>query len=178
MTLSIDMSDPGVQRMLHGEHPLAPRPQRSVVQLAGDVPDPTGLTARRGFASTTRLTAGKHEVVVVYGDTFLTVDVYQVPGEPLMVHLYCPRCHKHATVRGDAKAIDFDPTARNPQRTAIVASGDPSLVALADRGRISIEAFECPWEMGEDRHVAGGVHTGASLCRQRLAIENCRAKDA
>lgn len=183
--VNICLDDPLVAEMLGRPGPLASNKPRPLVQLAGDVPDPTGYSSHRGFQSTTRLSAGKQEVLVVYGDLLLTVDVYVVPGEPLVVHLYCPRCRKHATVRGDQKAIDFEPTAENPMRAHIAAigasgaSGDvPPEVARLALGRLSIEAFECPWEMGEDAHVQGGVHTGAALCRQRLVIDANRARDA
>lgn len=166
--LSINLGDPHVQQMLGVPH--GGGRQRDVVQLAGD--------AHHGLTSHYNLCALKQEVVVVYGDLFMTVDVYAVSGEPLKVHLYCPRCHKHSTVPGTRKAIDFDPTAGNPQRSAIIASGRPELVALAERGRLSIEPFECPWEVTDDRHVAGALHTGVSLCRLRIAIDNNRARNA
>jgi hypothetical protein len=167
--LSINLEDPHVQQML-GAAPLATGKRREVVQLAGD--------AHHGLTSHYNLAAMKQEVVVVYGDLFMTVDVYAVPGEPLKVHLYCPRCHKHSTVPGTRKAIDFEPGAANPARTLILASGRAELVGLADKGRLSIEAFECPWEMGDDRHIAGGLHTGVTLCRLRIAIDNNQARSA
>jgi hypothetical protein len=166
--LSIDLADPAVQHMLHGARPSARR--RDLVQLAGD--------AHHGFVSTSHLTASKQEVVVVYRDLFMTVDVYAVPGEPLKVHLYCPRCHKHSTVPGSRKAIDFEPASDNPMRTQILASGRPELVDLASNGRLSIEAFECPWELGDTKHVPGALHTGVTLCRMRLVIDDNCAKDA
>src|SRR5262245_41872297 len=143
---------------------------REGVQLAGG--------PRHGLTSLYNLSAGKQEVVVVYGDMFLTVDVYAVPGEPMKVHLYCPRCHKHSTIPGERKVIDFDPYAANPQRANIVASGRPELVTLAERGRLSGETFECPWEIGSDRHVVGGLHTGVSLCRLRVTIDNNGVREA
>lgn len=176
-SLSIDLSDPGVQRML-GSSPAVPGKRREIVQLAGDAPDPTGMSALRGAQSTTSLCGGKHEVVVLYRDTFMTVDVYLVPGAPPEIHIICPRCHKASRISGDQKAIDYDPRATNPVRTEAVASGSPELAAIAGHGRLSVEPFECTWEVGGDKHVAGGVHTGASLCRQKLAIDDNRAKDA
>jgi hypothetical protein len=173
MTLNIDLTDPAVQRQLGDTGK-----RRSVVQIAGDAPDPSGMSRLRGALSTTRLTGGKQEVVVVYKGMFLTVDVYQVPGEPLKVHLYCPRCHKHATVPGDRKAIDFEPAAPNPERTEIRASGQSELMDLADFGRLSIDTFECPWEIGDETHVQGAVSVGASLCRLRIAIDRNRVRDA
>lgn len=170
--LSISLADPDVQQMLYGHPPGA----REVVQLAGD--HPHCVVGNQGAASLLPLTGGKHEVVVVYQGMFMTLDVYAVPGEALKVHLYCPRCHKHSTVPGDRKAIEWDPAAQNPMRTAILASGKPELVHLADRGKISIETFECPWEIGDDKHVTGALHTGVSLCRMRLVIDNNRAREA
>lgn len=170
--LSIDMTDPGVQRMLGSDTP-ATGGRRRVVQLAGD--DPTG---RPGLASTTYLEDGKHEVVVVYGDTFLTVDVYLVPGAPPEIHLICPRCHKASRISGAHKAIAFDPGATNPMWLEAVKAHHKDLAAIAGTGRLSVEAFQCTWEIAGDKHVAGAVHTGASLCRKTLVIDDNRARDA
>src|SRR4029078_11074446 len=100
--LSIPLADPKIQRLLALDSGKALGP------LAGDVPDPTGLTSRHGHMWTTRLSAGKEEVIVLFGDQVMTVDVYAIPGEPIKVHLYCPRCHKLLTVAQDRKAIDYD----------------------------------------------------------------------
>jgi hypothetical protein len=173
VTLNIDLTDPHVRQMLGGGEVAS---GKRVVQLAGD--DPTGRTNQRGMSSTTYLEHGKHEVVVVYKDTFLTVDVYLVPGTPPEIHLICPRCHKASRISGDHKAIDFDPRAVNPMWMAATAAHHRDLAAIAGVGRLSVEPFECTWEIGGDRHVAGGVHTGVTLCRQKLVIDNNRAKDA
>src|SRR5262249_44715505 len=149
----------------------------AAVHLAGDAPDPRGVSSARGALSTHDLTAGKHEVAVVFGDHILTVDIYLIPGEPVRAHLICPRCQKYLTISGDQKAIEFEPSAENPQVRYLLATGNPEIVAIARHGRLSIEAFECTWEMGDDHHVVGGVHTGVSLCRQRMAIENSRARE-
>lgn len=174
--LNIDLTDPSVQHMLGGPSRLATG-KREVVQLAGDVPDPTGLSARRGFQSTTHLTAGKQEVVVVYKGLFLTVDLY-VLGAQVTAYLHCPRCRNVLTVRGDRKAIDFDPLAVSPVRVEVAGAGDPVLALAGQFGRLSIEPFECTWEITGGPHVAGGHHTGVSLCRMRMAIDDNRAKDA
>jgi hypothetical protein len=190
-SLTVDFSDPRVRQMLGVESPAARH--REVVQLAGDAPDPMGLVSGRGLQSTHRLTAGKQEVVVVFGDMLLTVDLYALPGEPVRAHLICPRCHKQLQIQGDRKHIEFDPRVMNPMRTQVLEAARgralraPSieaarhelaeLVAIADFGRLSVEAFECPWEMGDAPHVPGQVHTGASLCRQRLVIDNNRARE-
>jgi len=172
--LSIDMADPGVQKLLGGA-PVAGG-KRRVVQIAGD--DPTGITGARGMHSTTYLEHGKHEVIVTYRDMFLTVDVYLLPGQPPEIHLICPRCHHASRISGDQKAIDFDPAAVNPQWLEAARANHRDLAAVAGIGRLSVEPFECTWEIGADAHVSGGVHTGASLCRLRLAIEDNCARDA
>lgn len=178
--LSIDLTDPRVQRMLRSDHPVdaGASGKRPVVQLAGDVPDPSAITHQRGLMSHTSLCSDREEVVVVYRGIFLTVDIYRIAGEPMKAHLLCPRCRKHLTVSGDRKAIAYDAMIPNPMRAAILATGAPELVRLAATGRLSIEAFECPWETGDATHVRGGVHTGASLCRLRIAIEDNRVMDA
>lgn len=191
--LSVDLSDPRVQQMLGGPSQLSTG-KREVVQLAGDAPDPTGLTSHTGLQSTHRLTGGKQEVVVVYGDLLMTLDVYALPGEPMRVQIICPRCHKHSTIRGDAKKIEYEPKSMNPMRTHILGAARSTalnapemtrdvrmclaeLVSIADFGRLSVEPFECAWEIGDERHVPGALHTGASLCRLKLVIENNRARE-
>ncbi len=171
---TVDMSDPRVRAMLGHD---SPAPRGGVVQLAGDAPDPTRLTSNVGMMSTHHLNAGKHEVVVAYRDLFMTLDVYALPGEPVRVHLICPRCRKASSISGDRKAIDFDPGATNPIARRLQDTGTAEIAAAA-RGRISIEPFECTWELGGDTHAHGAVHTGASMCRMRLAIDDNIAKDA
>lgn len=176
--LSIDLSDPRVQQMLGVSSPLASG-KREVVQLAGDAPDPTGLTNQFGLQSTHRLTGGKQEVVVVYGDLLMTLDVYALPGEPMRVQIICPRCHKHSTIRGDQKRIEYEPTSLNPQakRIHLLAESVAELAKISVFGRLSVEPFECAWEIGDAKHVPGAVHTGASLCRLRLVIDDNRARE-
>ncbi len=179
MTLdTVNLSDPAVRALLGTPSALAERPPRDFVQITGDEP--------RGMSATQHLDSQKHEVVCVYrgraGEVVLTVDVYAIPGEPITLHLFCPQCHKHSRVTGDRKAIDFDARAENPMRGTILEyashRGLPELRDAADHGRLSVGAFECTWEIGGERHVPGAVHTGASLCRMRLVIDDNRVRDA
>jgi hypothetical protein len=175
---AVDLSDPRVQAMLGGQRPATGN-ARQVVQLAGDAPDPTGETDRTGLLSTHRLNAGKVEVAVVFGDVIMTVDVYAVPS-PLTIHIICPRCHKRSMIHADRKNIEFSPKAMNPQFRRVLllscASALPELAHL-EFGKLSVEPFECAWEIGDSVHVPGTVHTGASLCRLRLAIDENRARE-
>ena len=100
----------------------------------------------------------------------------------MRVQIICPRCHKHSTIRGDVKKIQYEPKSMNPRAQLVKAMAgygpqEAALVAAAQFGRLSIEAFECAWEMGDDRHVPGAVHTGASLCRLKLVIDDNRARE-
>ena len=162
-SLSIDMADPSVQEMLGTEDRVVRpgRSRRELVQLAGDAPDPTGQSSFRGAQSTHRLNAAKEEVEVVYKDFLLTVDVYRHEGAPIQVHLICPRCRHASRITGDRKAIDFDPT-RNTQAG----------------GLLSIEPFECTWELTDDKHTPGLIGGGINLCKLRLGITNNVARDA
>jgi len=180
--MTIDSSDPAVRAALSLDQPRLQN-RRNFVQLAGDVPDPTGVTSHRGIQSTHVLTTAKQEIVVVFGDQLMTVDLYALPGEPVRVQLICPRCLKHSTITSERKRIEFDPKTLNPARGAIMelarraSAGLPEVVGVADYGRLSIETFECTWEIGGDKHVPGRVHTGASLCRLRLIIDDNRARE-
>lgn len=176
--MTIDLGDPLVRDMLGVAAPQYAGKKREVAQLAGDAPDPTGVTSHRGIQATHFLTAGKQEVVVVFGDLLMTVDIYTLPGEPVRVQLICPRCRKHSTITSDRKRIEYEPAAPNPMQKRILevaGTSAPELSTIADFGRLSIEVFECTWEIGNDPHVVGRLHTGASLCRQRLIIDNNRA---
>src|SRR5580765_6985516 len=94
--MTIDLSDPVARATLGVDQPSLSTKRREVVQLAGDVPDPTGVTSHRGIQSTHFLTGAKQEVVVVFGDLLLTVDLYALPGEPVRAQIICPRCCRHS----------------------------------------------------------------------------------
>jgi hypothetical protein len=96
----------------------------------------------------------------------------------MRVQIICPRCHKHSTIRGNQKKIEYDPKIMNPMmRHIMFYASSPRDFVHATFGRISIEAFECAWEIGDAKHVTGALHTGASLCRLRLVIEDNRAME-
>lgn len=170
------MADPQVQRLLRQDRGCStlegPRPGRgrALVQQAGD--------PARGYASQTNLASGKLETLVIYRGQVLTVDVYAIEGEPLQVHLICPRCCKPLRVGQDRKHIDWEPGALHPHQ-GVAAELDAQGHGPAPRtGVISIEPFECTWEIGNDPHNAAGLHTGATLCRLKLGITRNVAQDA
>lgn len=170
--LSINLRDPAVAKMLGvADGNIArPGPRKELVQLAGDAPDPHG-TGRRGIASTTRLDAGKVEVLVPYrGDLLMTVDVYVLPNEPIQVHYVCPRCHKLGRITGDRKQIEFDPKAGR----AIELDG----AKIYNGGELNIEPFQCTNELPEHAHHVRGDRHGLTLCKLTLAIDRSVAKDA
>ncbi len=79
-----------------------------------------------------------------------------------MVHLICPRCKHTLSIRGDRKHIEF------------ATSGGP-----AGKGELSVEAFQCTWELpGVGKHIPGVVGGGLSLCKWKVAIDKNIAKDA
>lgn len=178
--LNIDMSDPSVRRMISGndeENPLAPK-KRSMVQLAGDAPDPTGRMAGRGLQSTHRLDTGKIEVLVAYRGkqaqhADMTVDVYAIPGQPMELHLICPKCHHKSRVTAERKKIEFD---ENDVRPFSLLSGE---TYPTNGGRLDVATFECGWEMPDaGKHTPGIKSGGITLCRMRLTIDHNQAKDS
>jgi len=94
-------------------------------------------------------------------------EVYQNPGAPMEIHWMCPKClgggHGYMSrISADRKRIEYDPRTQ-----------------LEDGGRLNVEAFECPWELGDAQ--AGGdrrMEFGLGLCKLRLVIDNSIAKDA
>lgn len=187
MSLELDLTNPSVRNLLGADDPrvqASPRP-REMVQLAGDAPDPTGQTSHRGLASTTRLDAGKLEVAVVYGDHLMTMDVYAIPGEPVQVHYICPRCRKQGRISSERKQIEFDPSSTRPVRLPdgqLVAKDRPARLPdgglLTNAGALSIEPFECAWEVGDDPHTPGIRAGGLTLCRLKLGIDHNVAREA
>lgn len=181
MATSIDMTDPGVRRLLgdtDGDRRIADPAsgKRELVQVAGDMD--------HGLMSRIDLGSGKTEVLIYdprgEGNAPLhTVDVYALPGEPLKVHILCPRCKNHLTIPGDKKAIEWDPKATNPRARDIIALGvPPHMQVMAKTGRISIEPFECTWELDANKKVGASEFSGGNLCRWRCAIDNNMVKPA
>lgn len=177
MATGIDLTDPNVRKLLGDRDERIATPasgKKQIMQVAGDMD--------HGIASRIDLTNGKTEVMVFdpKGDVpLLTVDVYALPGEPLKVHLICPRCRNHLTIPGDRKAIEFAPNDRNPRSPSIIALGiPPHMQEMAKLGRLSVEPFECTWELDAGKKVGSSEFTGNNLCRWRAAIDNNTVKAA
>lgn len=173
--VTVDTQDPQVRRLLglergaqerwasEVERPAGIGPaDRELVHLAGD--------EDAGFDSTIRLDGGKSEVYAHYKGRYtppefpdglrLTLDVYAIPGEPVQVHLICPKCRHQLRVSSDRKAIDWQPD-RGP-----------------DGGKLSIEPFQCTWEMPEaGAHTPGILAGGLSLCQWKGALEHKSGKN-
>jgi hypothetical protein len=141
-----------------------------------DAADPSG-TGQRGLAPGVDLSksAVGHPVILYRTkegkEFFLTADVYAIPGEPMAVHVYCPLCSNHLTIRQDNKAIDYDrhATVKIPgYRTEEILAG----LGLPDLGgRLSVEPFRCSWETVPDlrREFGFGVCTWSVVIDNNLA---------
>jgi hypothetical protein len=179
MPLEINMNDPNVRSMLGADDARvqSTAPRKQMVQLAGD--------AQHGIASTTRLDTGKLEVAVVFGDHVMTMDVYAIPGEPIQVHYICPRCRKQGRITSERKLIEFDPRSTRPVRLpdgSLVSRDNPARLPdggmLYNDGALSIEPFECTWELGDEQHTPGIRAGGIGLCRLTLGVDNNIARTA
>lgn len=123
--------------------------------VAGDDPEP-----RIGRLDLTQGALGR--VRVRYRDTVVFCEVYQHGNEPMQIHWMCPRClgggkGHMSRITADRKQIEYDPKSQS-----------------ADGGRLNVETFTCPWELGEDRRMEFGL----GMCNLRLVIENSVARDA
>jgi hypothetical protein len=179
--LNVDLTDPNVRRLITGDESriIDPsKPRREMVQLAGDVSDPTGRTpGQRGLMSTHRLDTEKIEVLVAYrgriGDFDMTVDVYALAGEHIELHLICPKCHHKSRITGERKKIEFD---QHNTRPYSFVNG---VRRPTNGGRLDVEPFECGWEMPDAGEHKTGIRAGGiTLCRMRMAIDGSVAKDA
>lgn len=189
--LNINMADPQVRRLIEGDGPGAPG-ARKLEQLHGDKAPPSwsghGLAGamsgrnNRGALSNFQLDKSKIEVLVSYrgrfGEFDMTVDVYQLPGEPIELVLICPKCHgggrgAGSRITSERKKIEFDRDHGRPYTFV-----DGSRIAY-NGGALSVEPFECSFEMNSsEKHVIGQRAGGVNLCRMRMAIDNSIAKDA
>lgn len=136
--------------------------REALEHVAGDDPE---TSSRLGRFDLTQGALGR--VRVRYRDTVVFCEVYQHAGEPLQVHWMCPRCRgggqgHMSRITSDRKKIEYDPKAQ-----------------LDDGGQLNVEAFECPWELGDSQ--AGGdrrMEFGMGMCKLRLVIDNSVARDA
>lgn len=165
--LNLDMTNPSVRNLLGAEESGVVKPgdnRREMVHLAGD--------ADKGFVSTTRLDTMKQEVFVTYKDFLLTVDVYALPGQPIELVYVCPKCRHQGRITGDKKAIEFDARAGRPMAL-------PNGATVPSGGELSVEPFQCSWEMPDAGEHKPGIRSGGiTLCNLKLAIDHNVAKDA
>ncbi len=167
--LNVNLADPSTRRLMGtDESGLATR-KREMVQLAGD--------EQHGMQSIRRLDTAKVEVLVAYrgrvGDFDMTVDVYALPGEPIELHIICPKCRHKSRITAARKQIEFNQNDTRPY-TFVDGSRMPT-----NGGRLDVSTFECGWEMPEAGEHKPGVETlGMTLCRMRMAIDHNVAKDA
>lgn len=181
MTASLNLEDPAVRRLLEGSGArtdvVLPGSDRkmALTQIAGD--------ENHGISSTTYLDRAKHEVALLIRpknsttmvEGVLCADVYALPGEPIKVHLICPRCHHTLTIDQGKKAIDWRPADGHPHAAEVRAALEPDAQWIAaNLGVISIATFQCTWELADEMQDKGKddrVIAGGSLCRYRCVIE-------
>lgn len=182
--LSVNLRDQGVRDFLGVDRVQSAGQQgRELVQVAGDVPAPDG-SGDLGFANTWHLNRSAiGHPFVIYKQSILVVDVYEVPGEPMNLVLICPKCHHALNISAAKKRMEFDrvigapnPTRKDEEMLAQMMttwSTIPPRTSLQRFGSLSVEPFECTWEMSAHR-----AEFGTSLCRWKVAIDNNVAKDA
>lgn len=179
---AINLEDPAVRRLLEGggaqQTVVMPGSQRraAMTQIAGD--------EDLGLSSTTYLDRGKQEIALLVRprnsttmvDGIATVDIYAIPGEPVKVHMICPRCKHQLQLDQARKQMDWQPAAPNPHAAEI-----RTCLEAADRwiagnlGVLTVEEFQCTWELGDDMQDKGKdtrvIAASGALCRFRGVID-------
>lgn len=150
--------------------------QPAVVQQ-GRAADPMG-TGLVGNHSTVRLDkSALGHPLVRYKDHVLECDIYPLLGAAwdgasagaLEVILICPNCRHQLRVTSDKKAIEFA-----PGMPELDDAGQPIV-----RGTLSVEPFQCTWELDTTRDVKATVQShGDNICRWRVGIDKNVARDA
>lgn len=140
----------------------SPSSDREIYQIAGDPPVPPELAG--GAPSDVR--AAPTGVAYVFyqspwaADPFiLTVDVYALPGQPVKVHLLCPKCRKALNIDQTMKAMEWQP----PRAEDLPPPG-----FTQPGGFLAVEAFQCTWELTDQKEFGG------ELCRWKVGITGAR----
>lgn len=151
---------------------------KEIFHVAGDAPDPTGMTNTRGVAPGYDLTGSAlgHPMLLhrLYGkEMVLEADVYKMDGEPMYIHLICPMCLANGRTSAlriveGKKKLSYDPRADVP--TFPGWSRDQMLHTFPHGlgGLLSVEPFGCTWE--ESPELQRGF--GLSCCTWKVAIDN------
>lgn len=106
----------------------------------------------RGAHSTVHMNRADRAAAVLirFEDRIIEADLYRTVDE-VIVHIICPKCLHSSKISSTRKAVEWDGTL------------------------LSVEPFECPWEMSDERDPSStheGVLVGSgNLCRLRMAIE-------
>lgn len=171
---------------------MLPNTSKKLVHIAGDtkISEKVARDARGNVVMEQSIHLNSKAIghpIVLYKDRsgveyVLTLDVYKFAGEPMKVHLICPRCSERGqenalTVNEGQKRIEYDPKAPMTM-TLNNEDGRPVLTDLG--GQISIERFTCTWEFDITAEVArnAGFVRGNNLCGWTVEIIRNIAKDA
>ena len=149
---------------------------RDVFQIKGDVPHPDG-SGLRGATSGVDLTASAEGYPLVYDrimQRLLTIDVYKIDGQPMWLHLYCPRCENAIKITEETKEIHYEPQ-RAPKELLEFFSleylcqqlypGKRPQVAMLG-GTLSVSPFRCihpadgavcGWHASIERNIARAI---------------------
>lgn len=115
--------------------------------VAGDKPGQGAM----GGMKTTMQNAPFAEPQIRYKDVLIECELYKDPvSHKMMLHAMCPKCKHALRISEERKAMDWDGQT------------------------ISVEPFECPWEL--DTELTVGTFT--NLCRWRVGVSHGIAKDA
>lgn len=121
-----------------------------------------------GMVSTVQMPRWGMALVKYKSDFVVEIDIYQDPEDTshFTLHWVCPKCRNFSTIDSRKKQMDLRIDRVSPDGTRIC--------------RVSIEPFQCAWEMGRgtDGTKADRIDFGAGLCKLRVGVSNSIAKDA
>jgi hypothetical protein len=152
---------------------------KELFHVAGDAPDPSGRSARRGVAPTYDLTqtAAGHPMLFYRlpngRELVLEADVYQLEDQPIYVHIVCPLCamcgrSNGLTIRQGLKQVSYEPGEPVPLPPGWSAEQLRQAFPLGLGGRLNTETVECAWEADPELRKDAGFVT----CPWRVVIEN------
>lgn len=155
---------------------------RETFHVAGDAPDPAGGDLR-GMAPGYRFTQSAMGHPICFyafgpkGEMPMTVDIYQLPDQPMYAHLLCPHCfvRSRATngiiVRADIKEMSYDPAGFAPTFPGWTDREMAMNFPRGTGGLLSIARFRCTWEADGTKQVNQGIELGSNLCDFEVVID-------
>ena len=128
----------------------------------------------KGLAGSYDLSIQSKDIVLHYPggrlgqELFLIADLYEMPGAPSYILIFCPICQNNLRVSADNKKFEYDETRAPRFKGWSPSEVCQSLGISSLGGTFSTEEIACSWEL--DQEIRRDF--GFAVCPWRAVIEN------